>query len=402
MRRFLLLVAILAFFGYATTVLADDSQCDINKCDPNNSDYQDCLTKVKTTCTQLRDTAISASNTLSNQIKIIDSQVQLTQINITQTQTSIKTLTNDIANLTTQIGQLDVSLNHLSSIYIEQVNQNYRLAKKTSPLAIFLSSGNFNSFLEQYKYIAVIQKNSQDTLVSMETIRTNYDIQKTAKVQKQIELETLKKKLSDQQVSLAIQKNNKTKLVEIYNNDGKRYLQVIIAVQTKLASLNNSNAGCLSAVPGTGSDGNYYSQIDPRWCKQFIGLQTKYTIGGAGCYLTSMSMVLKKLGTDINPSAYASDPSRFTASADLSVPTVPSGYTYKAINGFNQSAVDNELKNGRYVIAQIPMPGSPSGYHFVVLISGSNGNYKMHDPWRGADMDFGSTNKIISLRLITK
>ncbi len=45
------------------------------------------------------------------------------------------------------------------------------------------------------------------------------------------------------------------------------------------------------------------------------------------------------------------------------------------------------------------------GGHFVVLISGENGNYKMHDPWYGPDLDFNSrynTGMIKSIRLFTK
>ncbi|MFA6007156.1 MAG: hypothetical protein WC784_00735 [Candidatus Shapirobacteria bacterium] len=45
------------------------------------------------------------------------------------------------------------------------------------------------------------------------------------------------------------------------------------------------------------------------------------------------------------------------------------------------------------------------GMHFVVIINGSNGNYKIHDPWFGADQDLNSrysTGSIMSLRLITK
>ena len=116
-------------------------------------------------------------------------------------------------------------------------------------------------------------------------------------------------------------------------------------------------------------------------------------------------MVYKKIGVDINPSIYAADPSRFTSTADLIAPTPPSGYIYKKISGFDASIVDNELKSGRFVIVEVPMPGSPSGSHFIVLISGSNGNYKMHDPWRGADLTFSSyyaINKVKSIRLITK
>jgi peptidoglycan hydrolase CwlO-like protein len=345
----------------------------------------------------------TAKNTLANQIKILNSQVELTLLKITQTENSIKSLEQEINNLTVEIDKLNNQLNELSSLYVLQIIQNYKLQKKV-PTFAFLLSSKLNNFLEQYKYVANVQKASQNSLINMETVRANYDAQKTAKTEKQQEMEILKKTLASQKINLNNQKIAKDKLLEVTKNDEKKYQQLLVEVQNKLASFNNSSVGCLSSSPGGGSDGNYYSQIDPRWCKQYIGMQTKYTIGGAGCYLTSMSIVYKKIGIDINPSIYAADPSRFTASADLIAPTPPSGYIYKKLS-YSSGTVDNELRSNRYVIAQVPMKGSPSGYHFIVLISGSNGNYKMHDPVYGADKDFSqyySTSSIVSIRLITK
>ena len=346
----------------------------------------------------------TAKNTLANQIKILNSQYELTLLKITQTENSIKSLEKEINNLTIEIDKLNSQLNELSSIYVLQIIQNYKLQKNIPPFT-FLFSSRLNNFLEQYKYISNIQKSSQNTLINMETIRSNYDAQKTAKTKKQQEMEILQKTLASQKVTLNNQKATKNSLLEITKNDEKKYQQLLVAVQNKLSSFNNSSVGCLSSPQGGGSDGNFYSQIDPRWCTNFIGIQTKYTIGNAGCYLTSMSIILKKLNINITPAEYAADLSRFTSTADLADPAVPSGYIYKKITGYNANAIDNEFKNGRYVIAQVPMRGSPSGYHFIVLISGSNGSYKMHDPVYGADKNFNdyySTSSIVSLRLITK
>jgi hypothetical protein len=84
-------------------------------------------------------------------------------------------------------------------------------------------------------------------------------------------------------------------------------------------------------------------------------------------------------------------------------PSPPSGYTYKQVS-YSSSTVDKEINAGRYVIAQVRM-STVVGMHFIVIISGSNGNYKIHDPWFGPDQNFSdrySTGLIMSLRLITK
>jgi len=371
------------------------------------ADEREDLEKKITEYTQKLSELGTAKNTLANQIKILNSQYELTLLRITQTENSIKNLEKEIANLTVEIDGLNVKLNQLSSIYVFQIIENYKLQKKVPPFA-FLFSSDLNNFLEQYKYVANVQKASQTSLINMETVRSNYDAQKTAKTQKQQEMEALQKTLATQKTTLDNQKIAKDKLLESTKNDEKKYQQLLSAAQSQLAALKSfsSSAGgssCLSSSPGTGSDGNYYSQRDPRWCKQFIGSSTD-TIGEVGCYINSISMAYKKLGFDISPSAYAANSANFWSNtAYMLTPSPPSGYTFKQVS-YNSSTVDDELKAGRYVIAQMRM-STIVGMHFVVIISGSNGNYKIHDPWFGADQNFSdrySTGGIMSIRLITK
>lgn len=176
-------------------------------------------------------------DTLANQIKILDGQVQLTLLKINQSQVSIITLEKEIADLTIKIGDLDLSLNRLSGIYINQVAQNYKLSKRVPGLSLLALSTNFNKLLEQYKYITLVQKNSQDTMVSLETVRTNFDTEKLNKLKKQTELEVLQKKLSEQQANLAKQKANKAGLLIITKNDEAKYQNLKKAAEEELNSL---------------------------------------------------------------------------------------------------------------------------------------------------------------------
>jgi beta-glucosidase-like glycosyl hydrolase len=116
------------------------------------------------------------------------------------------------------------------------VSQNYKLSKRYPPLAI-LSSDSFNKMFEQYKYSSIIQKQSQDTLLNMETVRTTYNSQKEEKKKKQADLEELKKKLADQQISLAKQKDTKTNLLEVTKNNESKYQQLKKATEDELNSL---------------------------------------------------------------------------------------------------------------------------------------------------------------------
>lgn len=347
----------------------------------------------------LKDKLVKDSSSLSNQIKLISIQIAQTQQKIKQTTQNIVTLKNDIVNLTGKIGTLDVSLNDLSAVYLQQVSLNYKLPK-IIPLYDFIISGSLNDYFENYKYVTRIQKSSQDTLVNLETTRTNLDQEKQAKAQKQKELEVLEKTLAKQQKDLTSQNNIKNELLKTT----QKQLSDVLAQLSALRNFSSAyGSSCLDSVPGGGSDGNFYSQRDPRWCKQNIGYSSD-SIGAVGCYISSIAMTFKKLGSDISPAAYAAIPSNFQYnSAYAKTPSPPSGYTYKQVS-YSASVVDQELKAGRYVIAQMYMK-SIYGMHFVVIISGSNGTYKIHDPWFGADQNLSerySTSSIMSLRLITK
>ncbi|MEI8067697.1 MAG: hypothetical protein WCG91_01955 [Candidatus Shapirobacteria bacterium] len=386
------------FFSRPNLIFAEDT---VDSLSAKIAEYSTKLTELS-----------KSKNTLANQIKIIDSNVELTQLKITQTETSIKTLDEEINNLSGKIGQLDIYLNQLSSAYIVQVSQNYKLQKRIPSFALFFTS-RFNNFLNEYKYLATVQKNNQENLVTIETTRTTYDIQKTEKSKKQAEMEALKKTLASQQISLDKQKKSKNILLEATKNDERNYQQLLSQARAQLNGLRNfsSSAGggsCLSASPGRGSDGNFYSQRDPSWCHQVIGISndSQDTIGSIGCYISSLSMVFKKAGSGMNPSSYASNPDNFGSipSSYMLVrnpPSIPSGYSFRQTS-YSTNTVDNELKSGRYVIAEL---SAFAGTHFVVIISGSGGSYKIHDPWYGPDMslnDHYGTSLIRSLRLITK
>jgi len=383
---FIIIIGIIYFHPYS--VFGDD----ISDC-LQNSDPQTCLQNL----TQKYSSNISS---IKAQIKLIDSQIALTSLKISQTQSSIKTLKFDIENLSVKIGQLDNTLNQLSAVYIQQVTQNYKLTHRY-PFWSVLFNINFNHILEEYKYLATTQQNNQNTLISMETTRTQAYIQKKDKTQKQQELQTLQTKLAVQQNDLAKQKTVKNSLLAITQSQ----LDNAIAQLAQLRNFSkDKGATCLPSSPGGGEGGWFYSQRDPQWCNQFMGY-SKDTIGEVGCYISSISMVWKKYGFDMTPSKYASNPSHFVgATAWGTSPDVPPGYSSQQYSGYNKGILDGALAAGHPVIVQISMKNI-AGMHFVVVKSGSNGSYKMNDPWYGSDLnftDYYSTSSILSLRLITK
>lgn len=382
-------VFILSFRSYSYAV----ENCDLNKCDSNSENFEYCLLEMDKICSKQK-------GTLSNEIKSLDSQYKLLLLKITQTNIKITNLEKEIIDINVELEKLEKKMNQESSDFIQQIIKNYKLQKKY-PIFSYLFSDNINTFLEEYQYITSIQNNSRQKLIEMETTRLEYDFQKTYKVNKQIEYEELQKKQTSQKNDLNNNKIAKSRLLKLTEEEYQKIQQQIAALRSFSSSAGGST--CLDSTPGDGSDGNFYSQRDPRWCKKYIGVSND-TVGSVGCYISSISMVFKKLGYDTTPMIYASNPNNFSGNtAYMSIPSAPSGYNYKQTS-YSTSLIDNELNAGRYVIAQMKMKNI-AGMHFIVIIGGSNGNYKIHDPWFGADLNFSdrySPALVMSLRLITK
>ncbi|HRS22635.1 MAG TPA: hypothetical protein P5562_00570, partial [Candidatus Woesebacteria bacterium] len=77
----------------------------------------------------------------------------------------------------------------------------------------------------------------------METTRTNYDLQKTQKEQKQIELEDLQKKLVQQKKTLDQQKDVKKNLLAITQNSEANYQRLLAQARAELAAIEGILAG---------------------------------------------------------------------------------------------------------------------------------------------------------------
>jgi len=354
-----------------------------------------------------------AKDTLSNQIKLLDSQYQLTLLKITQTESSIKTLEKEIANLDVEIGKLEVQINQLSVAYIHQTVQNYKLQKRI-PAFAFLFSSNLNTFLEQQRYMTSVQKNSQTNLLDMETVRANYDIQKTAKEKKQIDLEALQKTLASQKISLNNQKISKNKLLEATKNDENKYQQMLNDALSQLSAFGTFTSGgsLLSNQTHCDSWGCYYNQRDSEWGNIVFGYsdgkngRVYYDMKGYGCLITSTTMILNHYGKSLKPSDLAKDSSLFDGhTGNMSRGNLSTnGVNFnRSVIGYSLSSADSELNAGRPVIAGVN--GSSSfPAHFIVIKAKKDGKYIVNDPYieNGHDINLPSqytVKRIDSIKL---
>lgn len=378
----------LAFWSFGVFIPSVFAQncSDATSCKKLIEEYENKLSGIR-----------SQKRTLSSEIQIFDTQIYLTTTKIKETELKIKQTEEEIESLGDKIEGLNTSLNYLGEIFIKKIVEGYK-RKEVSILNLVLDSNNAMTLSNQLKYIQIAQDNDRRVAFQVQTAKNNFEEQKTLREKKKIELADLKITLDNQKANLDNQKAAKQKLLVDTNNDENTYQALLSKAMQQIAAFSSfvKSSGANSVVGanglGTGSDGSYFSQRDERWASKPIG-NSSTSVLDAGCLLSSISMVLKKNGVDINPAIIAGNSNYF------SLNTAYMRYRNQFNpwqNGLNNSQistsqVDEELKQGRYVIAGINYGGCKyMSDHFVVLIKKDGDDYIMHDPLHGPDLKFSS------------
>ncbi len=183
--------------------------------------------------------------------------------------------------------------------------------------------------------------------------------------------------------------NYKQILLQVYNSGSRNYGASDIDKM-------NCNTGSGSGCNSTGSTGPYagWKQGDPAWSTITIG-NTSSTIGGVGCLVTSVSMLIAKSGVDVNvdgdfnPGTFVQklnqiggfDGSNFIWS---SVSSVAPNFQFVAktyVSGQSQqqklSTLQGLLDQGYYVVAEVK---GNTGQHWVAIDGIDGNNILMMDP----------------------
>lgn len=343
-----------------------------------------------------------AQDTLENQLSYLNSQSQLTQLKITQTEVTIQILKKDIGKLTTDIDTLDTSLNQLSSSYLTQISQLYKLGKSNTLLDMVLKR-DFNNFYRDYRYLTDIQNYHKTLLVNMETTRTNFDNQKQEKQEKQIQLQKLQVELDREKLSLAGQTKAKNNLLSDTKNNEQIYQQKLSEAKAQLASFrrfitSQGGASILKNQTNCDSWGCYYNQRDSQWGNMAIGLSPD-SMAEYGCLITSSAMVATHYGKNITPSDIAANSGNFFGRTGyLQQGTISAkgiSITRSRVSA-TLANINSEINSGRPVIVGVRISG---GEHFVVIKKKEGDNYIMNDPYieSGKDLIFTSKYSLSSI-----
>jgi len=322
----------------------------------------------------------------------MDSQIKLTTLRIAATQTKITTLSDEIDKLENEVVRLESILNDRLALLLKRIPATYKRAS-TSDFGTILFSKNIFDFITRIKYVTTVQAEDAALVFQVKATQNSYNDSKKIREGKKTDLEAVKAVLNQQNFQLAQQKQEKDALLSATQGNETRYAQLLSAARAQLSAINNfvSNLGGATTLSNQTSHsdwGTYYNQRDVQWASHGIGSSSE-SIANVGCLVTSVTMVMTHYGKSVTPVDVAS-------TLDLFVPGT--AYMYqgsKSIAGATVTrtstgtgAIDGELSAGHPVI--VGVYNGPA--HFVVLKSGSGGNYIMNDPFveNGHDIAFTS------------
>jgi len=343
-----------------------------------------------------KKTLQAAINSLDLQKNKVQAQVTLTQTQIKTTQIEIQQLGGKITDTQQSIAQNQTAL----GAYLRSLQK----ADAKPLLEQMLSSGGLVQSWNDLNQTLQIQNGIQDEMQTLEDQKNALADTQTASEQKQNTLTAQQQSLTTQQQSLVSTEQSKAQLLAQTNSQEATYQKLLAAAEAELNSFSAfaANAGgskLLGNQTICDSWGCYYNQRDSAWGSDALD-GTKYTLASDGCLVTAMAMVLTHYGyKSVTPVTINSNPNNFASyyPAYLLTTINVAGVTAtrKAV------AIDATLAAGNPVIVGINAYG---GTHFVVLVSGSKGNYIMKDPYvtDGNNISFTSKYTIKSIYAIAK
>jgi peptidoglycan hydrolase CwlO-like protein len=343
-----------------------------------------------------KKTLQAAINSLNLQKSKVQTQITLTQTQIKNTQLEIQQLGGQITSAQQTIATDQTAL----GAYLRSLQK-----ADAKPLIVqMLSSGGLVQTWNDLNQTLQIQNGIQNEIQSLGQQKNELATTQTASEQKQSTLTAQQQSLTAQQQSLVSTEQSKSQLLTETNSQEATYEKLLAAATAELNSFSAfaANAGgskLLGNQTICDSWGCYYNQRDSAWGSLPLD-GTKYTMAADGCLVTAMAIVLTHYGyKDVTPETINSNPNDFAAYSPAYLLTSIDVDGVTATR--KTAAIDATLATGNPVIVGIDAYG---GTHFVVLVSGSKGNYIMKDPYvtDGNDINFSDHYTLRSIFAIAK
>lgn len=344
--------------------------------------------------------------TLSSQISVMDSQIKLTELRISATEGDIAQLNGDIDIANDQIVKLQATLDEVVKVLLNRIVTTYQMGN-LQPLSVLLNSNDLTDASSRLSYLKLVQLHDKQLIYEIQQAKEDYANQKQIFEDKKKKIEALKTQLEDYTKQLAVQKQSKQKLLAETQGSEANYSRLLSQARAQLAGFSRftasqGGASLLSGQTICDDWGCYYNQRDSQWGGNSLN-GTQYSLASDGCLVTSMAMVYTHYGhRGVTPQTINSNPNNFASyyPAWLSFTITADGASSSRV----RDVIDSNLSAGTPVVVGVSYDGGPLADHFVVLISGSGGSYKMNDPFtpNGHNIPFTDHYSVGSIREVYK
>ncbi len=229
------------------TVYARDCESDF-QCNENDESYDICL-QNKIDCIENKLGEINAEKTtLNSTISVFNGNINIQELQIRQRETEITKLEKEIGALGDRISGLSISLDRLTTLLVDRIRTQYK-QRQSNPLELLLTSNSLSKFINQHRYLSLAGKQTADAMQRAQDQKVLYDEQKDIKTIKQDEIETKRYQLQLEQNNLVAQREAKKNLLDITQNNEKKYQSLLEESRKELAQI-------LSAANTVIKDGN--------------------------------------------------------------------------------------------------------------------------------------------------
>jgi len=386
----------------ATSTAAVSSSSLQQQIDANNEQIVQLNQQIATYQAELQQvgadkkTLQAAINALDLQRSKVKTQVAVTEQQINITQLQIKQLGGEITDTQQTIVKDQTALGEYLRILQKADDQ---------PLIVqTLSSGSLVGMWSDINATLQMQDAIQNNMQALRGQESSLADSESSSKQKQQTLTSQQQSLASQQQSLTATEQSKSQLLTETKAQESTYEKLLAAAEAELNSFSTfaQNAGgskLLSNQTVCDAWGCYYNQRDAAWGSDALN-GTKYNLASDGCLVTAMAMVMTHYGyRDVTPVTINANPGNFAAyyPAYLLITINVDGVSVTR----KVAAIDATLATGNPVIVGLNAYG---GTHFVVLVSGSRGNYLMRDPYitNGNNISFSASYSMRDIFGVTK
>lgn len=242
MRKLYFSILILIFVLSMSVSNVKAIACEEFQCQSGGEDltcFEDKKNCLEENLTQTQQQKVTLTNTIS----IINGKVQIQEIQIQQTESEIAILTAQISDLTQRIGGLNLSLDRLTTLLVERVQQEYKQNRVNPVLYLLDKNSSPSTFFSKLKYLQEAREQTAIAMERAESQRLLYDDQKASKEQKQEEIALKQEKLEKEQQVLAKQRTEQQYLLSETKNNESVYQKELAKTLAEINAIQSIIAG---------------------------------------------------------------------------------------------------------------------------------------------------------------